>query len=533
MDTNMQVPRVEVQKLRDLLPGSLGQDPQSVIFTLSIHDNTAPADSPTGYSMPGRLLWGRQFDAGHFGAVPVAQGLTEGYYVPCVVPPVYIWPGDSICWRYDFLIPESEAFHQEGTETAPKIYWLDVQARPIGPTEEARFGWKTSQVHWEDDAVWVRGQEPVPPGTLWNELVYPQQHPKAKESIDLAFEVGTTVTHEEVQVVRLVADDWRCTARRPVTAAVWWGSYIGYQYRACECLTAARPVKPDYFLLSIWTDIPADSTDPGSFSHPGKKVWEYKAYDYDEVLVGFDKHPEGPDDGPGLIGPREPVFRYSVKIPGKHWFYQDQDQAIYWFSVVAVYKSSTEIVYPWGWTNHPWSYQDNAVAGFADPAGTGEWTWEELFDQTGQSEDMSFVLFTDPDCFPWWYSTHTDWVRYGKPDCWCNSAVLGVDISDSQPPDYNAGDFQCDGDAATNWENPFLKYRVFVSDLNVLSANWKKRDQDIGSGTPREPDPCADIDHKWENPFLKYRVFINDLNILVANWKKRAAELPGDCPRPE
>jgi hypothetical protein len=34
---------------------------------------------------------------------------------------------------------------------------------------------------------------------------------------------------------------------------------------------------------------------------------------------------------------------------------------------------------------------DDAVAGYVSE--TGDWIWEELYDQTGRSEDMSFVLF--------------------------------------------------------------------------------------------------------------------------------------------
>jgi len=99
---------------------------------------------------------------------------------------------------------------------------------------------------------------------------------------------------------------------------------------------------------------------------------------------------------------------------------------------------------------------------------------------------------------------YDDWVLLGRPDCWLTP-------------------YQCDGDAACDIENEFLKYRVYINDLNLVTANWKKR-----AGDPTL-DPCADIDHKYENEFLKYRVFINDLNIVVANWKKTDADLPGDC----
>jgi hypothetical protein len=143
-------------------------------------------------------------------------------------------------------------------------------------------------------------------------------------------------------------------------------------------------------LLSIWTDVPATSDNP--FSHPRKKIWECQIFDYDEVLVGYDKHPHGSDD-PAKVG-YEPVFRYSVRLPEDKWFYQETVDEIYWFSVMAVYTDAKVIQHPWGWTNHEHVFQDDAVAGHIDPSGV--WQWEDLHDQTGKSEDMSFILFTEP-----------------------------------------------------------------------------------------------------------------------------------------
>jgi hypothetical protein len=183
---------------------------------------------------------------------------------------------------------------------------------------------------------------------------------------------------------------------------------------------------------------------PGSHSHPNEPVWEYKAYDYDEVLVGFDKHPElvsGP--------PREPVFRYSVKIPCQKWFFQKDPNTIYWISVVAVYKAPDDPLYDWGWTNHAHVFNDDAVAGYVDPL-SGTWVWEELFDQTEQSEDMSFILFTDPD------------PNLGT--CW--------DIC--QCPCQPQGDCTCDG-------------LVNLADLFCLKAHFGK------SAPWVDPECCADF----------------------------------------
>ncbi len=98
--------------------------------------------------------------------------------------------------------------------------------------------------------------------------------------------------------------------------------------------------------------------------------------------------------------PREPVFRYSVRIPEDEQFCQEEPDTVYWFSVVAVYDGSDPL-YDWGWTNHAHNYNDDAVAGYFDAA--SGWTWQELYDQTGESEDMSFILYTEPEvCCPCW-----------------------------------------------------------------------------------------------------------------------------------
>lgn len=132
------------------------------------------------------------------------------------------------------------------------------------------------------------------------------------------------------------------------------------------------PRQPDYFLLSIWTDVPdPDPANPNTFGRPGTKVWEYRADDFDEVMVGFDKHPETGEVG---IAGFEPVYRYSVRLPQSNAFCPTGRNDVYWLSVVAAFEDDKTVVYPWGWTNHPqnsWGMQQLATL--------AHWT----FDQTG------------------------------------------------------------------------------------------------------------------------------------------------------
>jgi len=161
--------------LNDILPTDGSDD---VIFTLSIHDDIP--QGPNGYSQPGDVLWYRQFQPGEFTSRIWLDGTPEGWMNP---PDFYQPDADYTIWQYNFYIPDFEQFEQQGTPTDPVIYWLDVKAEPIG--SGANFGWKTSMEHWNDDAVWVNGDEPyVGP---WEELIYPSNHEYAGESIDLAF----------------------------------------------------------------------------------------------------------------------------------------------------------------------------------------------------------------------------------------------------------------------------------------------------------------------------------------------------------
>jgi len=444
-------------------------NPGNVTFALSIHDDIPASQSQTGYSMPGELRWMRQFQPGAFTVEQIPSDVREGYYNPCWGS--YEPYNHQMVWRYSFYIDPADAFYQKGSPDRPVVYWLDVQARPVDGAASAQFGWKTSLVHWNDDAVWAVGVEPY--NDLWNELLYPPEHPYAGKSIDLAFEITTEREEQELTLRRLVADDWRCDTNTPVTAAVWWGSYIGYNYAACQCPDiVAPPVKPDYFLLTIWSDVPANPDEPDSYSHPGEKVWQYNAYHYDEVLVGYDKYCEHSQPG-GLPAACEPVFRYSVRLPKENWFRQKDVNDIYWFSVVAVYDEAQEFNYPWGWTNHKHVFNDDAVAGYGDLGGTGSaWQWEELYDQTGDSEDMSFMLFT----WPW-------------PPCWGSLTQCHGDV---------------DGDG---W--------VKASDFLALKASWYKCYPD--------PDynPCADFDRDG-------CVKASDFLILKAYWYLSP---PADCPR--
>ncbi|MFZ0033754.1 MAG: hypothetical protein WAK60_02035 [Sedimentisphaerales bacterium] len=387
--------------------------------------SNVPANAPPyylPYSYPDVLLHSVTIPAGRVKFSEVGSDEYYGYH-----------PHD-ICYQYNVDLNHEEIFRQGDFNevTYDNIYWVSIVAEynDVSPPVY-KWGWKTRPMspmwpeHWMDDAVTFN--LPGKPGEGFPTDPYsitPIKDPVWQQSADVAFELDTDPNYikweqrytgirdwphyEDVKSMlnvwnpdgqKLVADDWRCVRRTPITAIVWWGSYIGFTYdEACSydpLHIEIPPTPPDKFRLTIWTDVAAnDPCNHYGYSHPGKVIWQYDANKYDEVLVGYDKHPE---NSPPYR--TEPVFRYSVRLPEANWFHQPDFNGVFWLSVQAVYDVYGSL-YDWGWTNHKHAFNDDAVRCnfFYFDLDTGQWAWdEELHDQTGASEDMSFMLFTDPN----------------------------------------------------------------------------------------------------------------------------------------
>ncbi len=327
--------------LQDILPLGGAED---VTFTLTLRADIPAWESPSGYSMPGGVLWTATFAPGQFTVLQWADNLEEGWYDPSTGN--YLPIGDTVCWQYNFNITE-DPFVQQGTPAAPVVYWLEVQAVPLDP--EATFGWKTSLDPWNDSAVWALGA-PGGPGP-WNELLYPPFHPFADIPIDLAFVINgedqgpdykwsqPPSTNPESPFPEcfwgwdehsvygwdtIVADDWLCEDDRPVTDVHWWGSYLYWD--------GEEPPDnaPQSFRIGVWMDVPAGVDQP--WSHPGEMIWEWSVdrADLNETVAGCDFQPfymEFPDT----------CFKYEFAIPELAWFYQEPGPTVYWISIAAEY----------------------------------------------------------------------------------------------------------------------------------------------------------------------------------------------------
>jgi len=325
----------------------------------------------------------------------------------------------EMCFRYDLVLEPGEWFRQAEFPSEQDIYWISIAAVYDEGTENRNlWGWATRSELWRNPGqiIVLYGDGPDANTQLWPGMLLPVTNNELcsrERGYDLAFELlteppwikwdqpfagirewphyadvesqGASIRGQE-NIGRLVADDWLCEHNTPVIAAAWWGSYIGYGHEACQCESLLGPPRPDYFLLTISTNVGPSRETP--YNRPGEVVWQYRAYDYDEVLVGYDKEPEGE--------PNEPVFRYSVRLPEENWFRQEVPGTLYWFSVTAVYTDPLpRIVHPWGWTSHRHMFESAGL--FIDYRLITAPQWQPLRDPADQPIDMSFTLFTGPE----------------------------------------------------------------------------------------------------------------------------------------
>ena len=350
---------------------------------------------------PERLVWSLEIPAERIHVEPLGQ--TQ---FPQKLP--------EACFLYEVQLEPQEWFYQADFQSNYDVFWISITAiYPADAVQENMWGWSTRPQVWGNGAVMpaIMGDWPTDEERLFPGRIYPIENSLLcgqNQAYDMCFELLTEqpwvkwdqpftdlrdwpyyeaqesfAIDDEVGNVRIehqVADDWLCEQTDPVIAISWQGSYIGYGYETCDCTAVEKPRRPDYFILSLRKPINVTAGD----ENPGESVWEYIAYDYDEVLIGYDLNSDG--------RPNEPVFRYSVKLPQEAWFQQEQLNQVYWFSVVAVYKARLdEIEYPWGWTNCLHTYGSPALN-----VTDSDSVPEPLYTQTNESVDMSFTLFTAP-----------------------------------------------------------------------------------------------------------------------------------------
>jgi len=127
------------------------EDPITV-FILGIHEDI-PADpqNPACHSRPGEMLWFYPCED-YIVAEPVEPPNTQGWYDPSTAE--IINDDHENYWQYNVFLPELEWFWQE----EGNIYWLSIMC-VNNDHENMTWGWKTTQNHWNDDAVYANGSE--------------------------------------------------------------------------------------------------------------------------------------------------------------------------------------------------------------------------------------------------------------------------------------------------------------------------------------------------------------------------------------
>ena len=157
-----------------------------VAIDLSIHaNNLGPPSTPINPP-----LWQRRFFPGQWKERYYGEG-QQGWYDPNTG----FWkrPDHLRYYQYNFVDIPNPFIQQQGV-----IYWLDVSVHVQGPEE---WGWKTSYMHFMDDAVW--GDYPDP---IWRPLT----DPITGQTLDLAF----VITPEPASAVLLLAGALALRRRR-------------------------------------------------------------------------------------------------------------------------------------------------------------------------------------------------------------------------------------------------------------------------------------------------------------------------------
>jgi hypothetical protein len=152
-----------------------GLEAPILVFAVRIWSDIPAADSPTGYSMPGELLWEKALNPS---MVPITSPTPEGWYNPAINEVI---PNDhNVYYRYDVLLDSLDWFWQE----EGNIYWLSIICAHMGSSDR-QWGWKSSKYHFMDDAVWGLEAD-------WNWIDI-WEPPDFEISLDLAFVITAGV----------------------------------------------------------------------------------------------------------------------------------------------------------------------------------------------------------------------------------------------------------------------------------------------------------------------------------------------------
>ena len=138
-------------------------------FQIQIYEDI-PADPPqVPYSRPGTLLWDFFFTEGQWLEIEIDSPEMQGWYDPTTGETIY--DDHNIYYQYNFVDIPDPFIQEEGT-----IYWLAVTAFVLDIDPQPLWGWKSTEDHWNDDAVWSYLDL-----YSWNEIYEPSLPPRQND----------------------------------------------------------------------------------------------------------------------------------------------------------------------------------------------------------------------------------------------------------------------------------------------------------------------------------------------------------------
>jgi len=132
---------------------------QITAFDIKIYSDLPAHQNPDGYSKPLELLWQGRFE--DFGIVQFDPATMEGWYDPATGESLY--NDHQQYFQYNIYIEDEQEWFPQFEDS---IYWVSIYADVVDPATE--WGWKSSEDHFNDDAVWR-----IPGGPDWEELYEP------------------------------------------------------------------------------------------------------------------------------------------------------------------------------------------------------------------------------------------------------------------------------------------------------------------------------------------------------------------------
>ena len=142
---------------------------------VTIHSDVP--QGPNGFSIPGEILWERDFLEGDFTIRQYGDQAPQGWWDPVNF---YDVPDDHfLTWQVN-ITDIVDPFDQVQDE----VYWLALTVEvPGGEGLMPLLGWKTSSDHFRDDAAWISTPRFATLPQFFKEL----RDPVSDESLDLAF----------------------------------------------------------------------------------------------------------------------------------------------------------------------------------------------------------------------------------------------------------------------------------------------------------------------------------------------------------